>query len=615
MQQTKLSKLQNVCDEHAQAHNPTEQQPYSKIEDCGTTLVVADGGIRLGKDPTTGDHLENFQEIFSLRLILSEVLIMMKTLTAGGHFVCRLSDTFTDNTCGLLFAIARIFEECWIIKPYKSLIVNSERYVVGLRLKSRTTEEFIFFKNRFEEIHAQWEAVDGLASPNPQHFPSVILPPELLVADTTFLSSLKRSTTYLCNKQKEALRKVIRLAVWFKENPEEANNWKMNRRLSRLASKSNSSQPRLFYLPTRKINNNNNDEGRRGYNNNTQNSNDYSSNGYNNTPPNHQHRYSNRAHDYSPRFNRYHANRPYESWHRNDNGPWNNRDRYDRDNYYSYKGQFQGNFSRSNSGHTLYQKDDNPRQSNSSRYDDHQKRGDYSNSKYGHEEFRGHRNKQRYDCPHYVTPRDHEGRHYNNHNRYGHSYDIPSNSDTIMSQLNEKNLQTLKDLLRSFEGASSKMDSSEQISASDIKRLTKALENISGRKEESGRTPRGTNYSGQSPRQQHRGPIVPPLRLSSDRQGGRKFPPAEPERYQDNRNMDSGAPHEDSLAALQQLQAANMLSSLAMAAAMPSVQPLLQQFAPNLNANWPFNLPPNSKVPHGRVGHEVSQIDASVEHP
>jgi len=72
--------------------------------------------------------MENYQELFSGRIILSEFLYMLKTLKPGGTFVCKLFDTFSHLTVSLIYAAALLFEEVKVVKPRRSRIVNSERY-------------------------------------------------------------------------------------------------------------------------------------------------------------------------------------------------------------------------------------------------------------------------------------------------------------------------------------------------------------------------------------------------------------------------------------------------------------------------------------------------------
>lgn len=89
-------------------------------------IVVSDGGFEIKKNKE-GEHMENYQELFSSRIIMSEILLMMKTLKTGGHFVCKLFDTFSNITASMIYVISLIFEETFIVKPLRSRIVNSER--------------------------------------------------------------------------------------------------------------------------------------------------------------------------------------------------------------------------------------------------------------------------------------------------------------------------------------------------------------------------------------------------------------------------------------------------------------------------------------------------------
>jgi hypothetical protein len=73
--------------------------------------VVADGGFKIEKDEKTGEHLENLQELYSARIILSEFLIAIRTLAKGGSFVCKLFDCFSDFTVSLLFLVCSMFKD------------------------------------------------------------------------------------------------------------------------------------------------------------------------------------------------------------------------------------------------------------------------------------------------------------------------------------------------------------------------------------------------------------------------------------------------------------------------------------------------------------------------
>lgn len=60
---------------------------------------------------------------------MSEFLAMMKVIREDGHFVCKLFDTFSHITNSLIYLLTLIFEKVYIVKPIRSRIVNSERYL------------------------------------------------------------------------------------------------------------------------------------------------------------------------------------------------------------------------------------------------------------------------------------------------------------------------------------------------------------------------------------------------------------------------------------------------------------------------------------------------------
>ena len=112
-------------------------------------LAVGDGGFTISKTQG-GEHMENLQELFSTRIVLSELLVAVTTLAPGGNFVCKLFDTFSQLTASIIYAVGMLFEQTFVVKPRRSRVVNSERYLVGrmrrvsLHRTSRTTSKLTF---------------------------------------------------------------------------------------------------------------------------------------------------------------------------------------------------------------------------------------------------------------------------------------------------------------------------------------------------------------------------------------------------------------------------------------------------------------------------------------
>ena len=162
-------------------------------------IVVSDGGFEIGKD-AQGAHLENIQELLSIRCILAECFIALSVLHPGGNFVCKLFDTFSDATVSILFVFCHLFDRVAIVKPYRSRIVNSERYLVAKGLKSRDSAAFQRALALFEHVHAINSDADVYET---------LVPVEEMLRDAAFCASIREMNDQLVDKQIEGLKLVM----------------------------------------------------------------------------------------------------------------------------------------------------------------------------------------------------------------------------------------------------------------------------------------------------------------------------------------------------------------------------------------------------------------------
>jgi len=95
---------------------------FSKTQQKGVHFVVGDGGADV-------EGNENNQELLMKRLVLCQFLTMFHILQAGGNFMCKVFDTFSPFTIGLMYILYRHFHSFYIIKPFTSRPANSERSV------------------------------------------------------------------------------------------------------------------------------------------------------------------------------------------------------------------------------------------------------------------------------------------------------------------------------------------------------------------------------------------------------------------------------------------------------------------------------------------------------
>lgn len=168
------------------------------------SLVVADGGFHISVN-SNGQHQENLQELHSARIILSELVACLLCMTEGGSWCCKMFDTFSLFSASLVYVTGLCFEKTFVVKPFRSRIVNSERYLVGKSFKKRTPQLEALIQH-VVNIHSSWK--DGESDLHPDS----LVPESFLKGDEKFLSSFSLQVVELCKKQTEALEQVMDLA-------------------------------------------------------------------------------------------------------------------------------------------------------------------------------------------------------------------------------------------------------------------------------------------------------------------------------------------------------------------------------------------------------------------
>lgn len=86
-------------------------------------LITADGGFDEGNE-------FNHKEQLHYYLILNEILCSIIAQEAGGNFILKIFDMFTEPTVHMIFFLTQCFEEVFVYKPKTSRPTNSERYIV-----------------------------------------------------------------------------------------------------------------------------------------------------------------------------------------------------------------------------------------------------------------------------------------------------------------------------------------------------------------------------------------------------------------------------------------------------------------------------------------------------
>lgn len=132
----------------------------------GVDLVMADGGFEL-------ENREDFQEILSSRLILTEVLIALKCLKENGKLLCKMFDTVLPVTQDIIYITVLCFNRISIIKPVSSRPANSELYLIGDGYRSDIGMKYIPMIEKilvkYDEANNSGYSVNSLGLVSPEN--------------------------------------------------------------------------------------------------------------------------------------------------------------------------------------------------------------------------------------------------------------------------------------------------------------------------------------------------------------------------------------------------------------------------------------------------------------
>jgi 23S rRNA U2552 (ribose-2'-O)-methylase RlmE/FtsJ len=90
-------------------------------------FITADGGFEWGN--------ENIQEQEAFRLIFGQIVGAIMHQKKGGHFVCKLFETFTMTSVKFMAVLKAFWNKVEVIKPLTSRSSNSEKYFVCMDFK------------------------------------------------------------------------------------------------------------------------------------------------------------------------------------------------------------------------------------------------------------------------------------------------------------------------------------------------------------------------------------------------------------------------------------------------------------------------------------------------
>jgi hypothetical protein len=113
-------------------------------------IVTADGGFDFSLD-------FNKQEQLSYRLIFCEIVCALSVQKIGGHFVCKMFDTFNISSVKLLYFICFFYDEVYLNKPLTSRPANSEKYIIAKNFKGIDQD----YLNFLYDVIKYWKNIDN----------------------------------------------------------------------------------------------------------------------------------------------------------------------------------------------------------------------------------------------------------------------------------------------------------------------------------------------------------------------------------------------------------------------------------------------------------------------
>jgi 23S rRNA U2552 (ribose-2'-O)-methylase RlmE/FtsJ len=119
-------------------------------------LITGDGGF---------DFSDDFihQEMTAIPLIVAQIVSGLPCLLPGGVFVLKVFDVGTLPMIQILYFLRDCFETFQVIKPKMSRVGNSEKYILGIGLKSSFSPEHPVFKEmeRYLELSQRTDLIIG----------------------------------------------------------------------------------------------------------------------------------------------------------------------------------------------------------------------------------------------------------------------------------------------------------------------------------------------------------------------------------------------------------------------------------------------------------------------
>ena len=94
------------------------------------------------------------KESISFKTFLCQCIVALETLSAGGYFICKITDTLGRCTIGTVLILTTLFDRVTCLKPEMSCPAKSERYLVciGFVGKEKSSESAVHLREVMHRI-------------------------------------------------------------------------------------------------------------------------------------------------------------------------------------------------------------------------------------------------------------------------------------------------------------------------------------------------------------------------------------------------------------------------------------------------------------------------------
>jgi|LakMenEpi03Aug12_release.lakeMendotaPanAssembly.Ray.scaffolds.fasta_scaffold174152_2 23S rRNA U2552 (ribose-2'-O)-methylase RlmE/FtsJ len=171
-------------------------------------LVTGDGGIDFSED-------FNNQEHTATKLIIAQIIYAISIQSNNGNFVLKVFDTFSNVMVDILYLLACLYKNVYIMKPQTSRYANSEKYIICKGFNLHENKSMI--DTIIQKVYDNFENLNSNL-----YIESIFN----FKCSRTFLSKIEEINIIIGKKQIENIMNTLNLII--NKNSEKNDHYKKN---------------------------------------------------------------------------------------------------------------------------------------------------------------------------------------------------------------------------------------------------------------------------------------------------------------------------------------------------------------------------------------------------